>query len=370
MKRILVFGITDNPGGIESVIMNYYKKFNKSNIQLDFLCNTNIVAYEDEIKSLGGQVFRITARSTNLRKYKKELKNFFKCNSYKYDAIWVNVCSLANIDYLKYAKRYGIKRRIIHSHNSQNMDSFARGLLHKFNKLFLKKYATDFWSCSNSASKWFYNKKIINSKKYLLINNAIDCNKFKYNQNTRDEYRNKYNIEKKYVIINVGRLHFQKNQLFILDIFNEYLKINKDAILFLVGDGEDKKAIEQKIELLNLNQYVRLLGKRNDVENLYMMSDLLIFPSLFEGLSLALLEAQASGINIIASDTISEETIMSNNFSTLPLNTPTSEWAEEISKLCLMKDSREYNSNINISRIQNNGFDIDKEVFKLEKELI
>lgn len=124
MYKILVFGMTENPGGVESVIMNYYHYMDKNTFHFDFLCNSyNKIAFEEEIISNGSQTFHFPARSKNYKKYKKELKNFFENNASKYDAIWVNVCSLANIDYLKMAKKYGIKRRIIHSHNSQNMDS-------------------------------------------------------------------------------------------------------------------------------------------------------------------------------------------------------------------------------------------------------
>ena len=201
MKRILVFGITDFPGGIESVIMNYYRNIDKNKIQFDFLCNTENVAYEDEIKKLGGVIYRIPARSKGYFKYKKSINNFFKNYHDKYDAIWVNVCSLANIDYLKIAKKYNIKTRIIHCHTSQNMDSKLRGILHKFNKLFLKKYATNFWSCSASSSSWFYSKSIMNSNKFKIIKNAIDLDKFIFNNKIREEYRRDMKIDDDTIVI-------------------------------------------------------------------------------------------------------------------------------------------------------------------------
>ena len=136
VKKILIFGITHNPGGIENVIMNFYRNINKKKFQFDFLCNTKVVAYEEEIKKMGGKIFKIIARSENYFKYRKELDTFFKENAKNYSAIWVNLCSLANVDYLKYAKKYGIKCRIVHSHCSNNMDSLLRGFLHNFNKLF------------------------------------------------------------------------------------------------------------------------------------------------------------------------------------------------------------------------------------------
>ena len=186
MKKILVFGMTHNPGGIESVIMNFYRNIDRNEIQFDFLCNCKEIAYEDEIKQLGGKVYKITSKSENYFQYKKEIKNFFKENSSKYCAIWVNVCNLNNIDYLKYAKKYNINKRIVHAHNSKSMatsiaQTLKNNVLHNLNKIFITKYATDFYSCSDEASKYFYSKKIIKLNKYTLINNAIDNSKFLYN---------------------------------------------------------------------------------------------------------------------------------------------------------------------------------------------
>ena len=133
--RILVFGMTENPGGVESFLVNYYRHIDRNKIQWDFLCNShNPVAYEDELISLGGRCFHISARSADRQKYRQELDSVFKEHAKEWSAIWVNVCSLANIDYLKVAKEYGIEKRIIHSHNSQNMDNWLRGLFHKWNK--------------------------------------------------------------------------------------------------------------------------------------------------------------------------------------------------------------------------------------------
>lgn len=155
MFRILVFGMTENPGGVESFLMNYFRHIDKSKIQFDFLCNSHeFIAYEEEIRSSGSRIFHITARSKHWKKYSKELKKVFAGHASEWDAIWVNVCSLANIDYLKMAKKYGITKRIIHSHNSQNMDSWLRGILHKWNRLCLAGYATDFWACSENAARW------------------------------------------------------------------------------------------------------------------------------------------------------------------------------------------------------------------------
>ena len=359
MAKVLVFGITENPGGVESVIMNYYRNINKEKIEFDFLCNSNEVAYEDEIKNLGGTIYKITARSKNRKQFKKDLNNVFKK---KYDAIWVNVCSLANIDYLKYAKKNDVKYRIIHSHNSQNMDSKLRMVLHKINKLFISRYATDFWSCSEEASKWFYNKKIMNSDKYKIINNAIDVDKYRYDENIRKTYRNNMHLNEKFIIGNIGRFHFQKNHIFVLQVFKEVLKKDKNAYLILVGQGEEEEKIKNKISEYGIQENVLLLGVRNDISNILQMMDVFLFPSLFEGLPLALIEAQTNGLPIYASSSIPPKAKMVENFYFLDLNNSPEEWADEI-----IKTAKNARNNENYKIIEQKGYSIKKEAKMIER---
>lgn len=365
-KKVLVFGITDNPGGVESVIMNYYKNINKKIVQFDFLCNTEKVVYSDEIKELGGEIHIITARSKNIIKYYKELNDFYKKNAHKYKAIWVNVCSLANIDYLIFAKIYNIPIRIIHSHNSQNMDSKLRGIVHKINKLYISKIATDFWSCSNQASNWFYSKKIINSEKYMMINNAIDLERFKYSEDKRKLYREKLKLNKKIVYANIGRLHFQKNQIFLLDIFYEIKKTQQNAVLLIIGQGEEEENLKQKIKELGIEDSVNLMGVRNDIPDLLNAIDYMIFPSLFEGLSLTLLESQASGLPTFVSNTCDKQTNMSPEYHVIDLEESAEEWAR---KITTTKIKYERNNIVFSKSIREKGFDIKTESKKLERFL-
>ena len=366
MNNVLVFGITDNPGGVESVIMNYYRCIDKTKFQFDFLCNTDVVAYEDEIKRLGGNIYRITARSKNLFKYRKELKEFFKNNHDKYDTVWVNICSLANIDYLKMAKKYKIKNRIIHCHNSQNMDSKLRGLLHKFNRLFIDKYANIFWSCAKDSSPWFFSKKIMDRPTYKVINNAIDINRYEFDEEKRKQKREELGYKDDDIVIgNVGRMHFQKNQIFLLKIFEELLKLNPNYKLQIIGDGEDREKIENYIKEHNLENKVKLLGNRTDVNELYSEMDIFLFPSLFEGLSVALVEAQAASLMIFASkDVIPEEIKMvKSDFHWISLDKNEAEWAEIINE----KYFPEYKRLSTREYLEEAGFDIDAEAKKLER---
>lgn len=367
MIKILVFGITQNPGGVENVIMNYYRRINKDKIQFDFLCNTEEVAYEDEILKIGGKIYRITARSVDRRKYKKELEKFYQAHAGEYNAIWVNVCSLANIDYLKMAKKYNIKYRIIHSHNSENMDSKLRGILHKINKRFIKRYATDFWACSDEAGRWFFSSQIMNSDSYLVINNAIDTDKYKFNEEVRTQYRKELNIENQFVIGNVGRLHFQKNQEFLIDIFNEINQKIDNVRLLIIGQGEDEGKLKDKVTQLNLEDKVQFLGVRYDIPNLLQSMDVFVFPSVFEGLGLALIEAQASGLQTYASkDVIPSVVKMSNDFQFISLNDKPEEWAKIILE---NRKNRNKNEEAYIN-IKKSGYDIQEQTRKIEKYFV
>ena len=364
MKKILVFGITENPGGIESVIMNYYRHIDRKKIQFDFLCNTEKVSYEKEINALGGKIYRITARSQNTKKFKKDMENFFVKHANEYFAIWVNVCSLANIDYLKYAKKYGISKRIIHAHNSQNMDSFLRGILHRFNRILIGRYATDFWTCSDEASKWFYSKKIINSSKYVIIKNAINCDIYKFDKEIRDNYRKQFNIESDELVIgNVGRMHFQKNQEYIIKIFNDINKSIPKSKLFLVGDGPDKGKIEKLIKEYKQQNNIILLGVRDDVNCLMQMFDVFLFPSLFEGLPLAPIEAQAASLPVyLSKGRISSKVIINKKLiHFIDLDEGANRWANII-----INTYKNYDRNLlDMDLIRKSGYDIITEAERL-----
>lgn len=303
MKKVLVFGMTVNPGGVESVIMNYYRHMNKQKIQFDFLCNCPHIAYEDEIKALGGKIFKITSRKENYWRFKTELKKFMKENASKYDMLWVNLCSLVNIDYLVYAKKYGIKKRIIHCHNSSNDAGLMKGIIHMINKKRIGCLATDFWSCSEEAAPWFFSKKIIRSDKFRIIPNAIDVKKFEPNIGIRNSLRKELGLEDMIVIGHVGRFHFQKNHIFLIEIFEELYKRNSNYRLLLVGQGELETNIREKVISKGLSEKVIFCGVRTDVEKLYQAMDLFILPSIFEGLGVVALEAQACLLPCLLSDT-------------------------------------------------------------------
>ena len=365
MKRILVFGMTENPGGVESFIINYYRHIDRNRIQFDFLCNTfQEVAYENELKQLGANVYHIISRRQNRQKFRAQLTDLFKVHAKEWDAVWVNVCSLANIDYLKTAKRYGVKQRIIHSHNSRNMEGLIRRILHEWNKLSLRSYATDYWACSEEAADWFY--KGAARKQTVIIPNAIDVKQYKHDPDRRKEIRYKLGLTDCFVIGNIGRLHFQKNQSFLIDVFAEYRKRRKDAFLLLVGGGEDEAMLKSKADEKGLSPVIYFAGVQHNITDYLDCFDLVLFPSRFEGLSIAALEAQANGLPVLLSDRCSQDTVVNGNVSRLALDVGTDVWCEEIDSL-----RRQGRDSITVieKRFREKGFDLENEIHRLERLL-
>lgn len=368
MKNILVFGMTENPGGVESFIISYYRKMNHKKIHFDFLANTkNQIAYENELSKMGSKVFHIHSRSRHPIKYYKELNSFFRKYAQNYQCIWLNLNSLANIDYLKLAKKYNIPRRIIHSHNSQNMDGRFRGYLHKINKKQIQYYATDYWACSVKAANWFYDDNLMSKVK--IIKNAIDLTRVKFDLNKRRKIRQAYNITNSFVIGNIGRLHFQKNQVFILKIFKELLVKIPNAKLIFVGQGPDRDKLEKLAIEFNINDKVIFAGVQTDISKWLSSFDLFIFPSLFEGFPIAGLEAQANGVPILASDNIiPDDAIINDNLYFLNLKNSPDVWANEILKL---KKTLYRIGDIDvIKNFNNSGYNIDYAARKLETKLL
>lgn len=368
VTKVLVFGMTENPGGVESVIMNYYRNIDRTKIQFDFLCNFyEKIAYEDEILKLGGQTIHFPARSKDYLGYKRKLECFFKEHAKEYDAIWVNVCSLANIDYLKIAKKYGIKKRIIHSHSSQNMDGKLRGYLHQHNKKHIDTYATDFWACSEDAAKWFYDEPIL--KKYVLIHNAIDVDKMKFDPAARQKIRSQLGWDDCYILGNIGRLHFEKNQSFILDVFAELLQSKQEARLVLVGQGEDEEMLKDKISKLCIGDKVYMAGLQSNPGEWLSAFDLFFFPSLFEGLSVVAMEAQANGVPVLASKgVIPSEVVINKNFMLYDLKDGAEEWSRRIlSMMELIKREEPVQIKKNFVAA---GYEINHEGNRLERLLV
>lgn len=370
MKKVLVVGMTHNPGGLESCIMNYIGRIDPNKIVFDFLCSTKTIAYSGEIRKRKGMIFHIDSKSKNPLTYRKQIRNFFKNNSNNYDAIWVNMNSITNLDYLKMAKKFGIKTRIIHSHNSASMYVGIRKMLHRINKVFIKKYATDFWACSEAAGKWFYNNKIIHSDSFKIIHNAIDTDKYKFSSVERSSIRNKYNIDDSSILIgHVGRFTPQKNHERVLSIFSKLLNENSNYMLMLVGDGELKEKIESMAVKAKIRNKIIFTGTVSDTHKYFSAMDYFVLPSLFEGLPVVSIEAQCSGLRTFASTNVPEEACATDLLSLIDLNNSDDEWANYITstKPTDSKERQKYNKIVSKSTYNINTESKALETFFLER---
>ena len=317
-------------GGVESVVMNYYQNINTKNIQFDFICDedsTNIPV--DEIKSLGGNVIFVPPYQ-DLINYQKELKKVFIKKKYKIVHSHINTLSVFP---LRVAKKCGIPIRIAHSHSTTNKKEWKRNLLKTFLKPFSKIYSTHYFACGEVAGRYLFGNKTYNKGNVFLLNNAIKLEKFIYNSDIRKKKRKELGIDdNKLVIGHVGRFVTQKNHSFLLEIFNEVNKKNPNTILLLIGQGPLKDKIKEEAKKMGLENSIKFLGQRSDVNELYQAFDILLLPSLYEGLSVVGVEAQAAGLLCFFSDLVTKELQILETTQFLSLKNDPSIWADSILK--------------------------------------
>lgn len=353
--RVLHIVTTMNRGGLETMIMNYYRNIDRSKVQFDFLVHRNQESdYDQEILSLGGKIYRINHLNPFSFKYRKELKQFFKNHS-EYKIVHCHLDCMSSIP-LSYAKKAGIGVRIAHSHNS-NQDKNLKYLLKLFYKRKISKVSTDLFACGDKAGKWMFG-----NSEFSVINNAINTKQFLFDVNLSNKMREKLNIKDKFVIGHVGRFNEQKNHNFIIDIFKELTLINNNVILLLVGDGNLKNEIEKKVKDLGLSKYVIFYGKCDCINKIMQAFDIFLFPSLYEGLPVTMVEAQASGLKCFISNKVPRECIITDNVVILNLDDSSKNWAININKY-----SNGYIRKNMLKSISDNGFDIEKRVKELEE---
>ena len=350
-------------GGVEAVVMNYYRHIDHSKVQFDFICDddsTNIPY--DEIEKLGGKVILIPPYQ-KVFKYQKELRRVLRDGKYKIVHSHINTLSVFP---LYAAKKVGVPVRIAHSHSTTNKKEWKKNLLKQVLRPFSKKYATNYMCCSELAGRWLFGDKAYDEGKVYLLNNAIDLDKFKYDKKIGDKKRKELGIKEDTIVIgHIGRFVAQKNHNFLIDIFNQFHKKEKNSILLLAGQGPLQEEIKNKVRELGLDDSVKFLGQRNDANELYQAFDVFLLPSLYEGLPVVGVEAQASGLLCFFSDDMTKETKVLDSTVFMSLFNTAEEWTGEI--LTNLKDYQRINTK---SEVSDNGFDIEIEARKLEKYYI
>ena len=347
-------------GGVEAVTINYYRNIDKNKIQLDFICDedsTNI-PYE-EIEKMGGKVIIIPSYSKPF-KYHKELKKVLKEGNYKIIHSNINTLSVFS---LFAAKCAGVPVRIAHSHSTTNKKEKKKNLMKQVLRPFSKVFATDYMCCSELAGRWLFGNKEYDKGNVYLLNNAIDLDKFKYNEALRKKKRKELGIKDDTLVIgHIGRFVAQKNHDYLIDIFNEIHKKNNNSILLLAGQGPLMEDIKNKVKELNLDDSVKFLGQRNDANELYQAFDVFLLPSLYEGLPVVGVEAQASGLLCYLSDDMTKETKVLDITKFMSLNNTPEEWANNI-----LDDVKKYKRIDTSKEMTAKNFNIKEEAKKLEE---
>lgn len=349
-------------GGVESVIMNYYRHINKEKVQFDFIIHKDAEkAYVNEIHSLGGVVYEVTPYSENIIKFTYEIYKIVKIGNY--NIVHSNLNSLSFFPLLA-AYFAGAKIRILHNHTMANKSEGIRSLVKSTLRPLAKIFANQYWACGKDAAEWIYGKKSISRNEVTIVNNAIDLNKFAFNLNLRNKLRSELKVEDCLVIGHVGRFVETKNHRFLIEIFNKLVNIKDDSRLLLVGDGPLAKSIMNKANDLGLIDKILFLGERRDVADLYNAMDIFVLPSLYEGLPVVGVEVQANSLPSLISDTVTKEIKYSNIVFFADITSGIEKWVEKINDIASIKvRTCNYQSNIN-------KFDISKQCQILEQVYI
>ena len=345
-------------GGIESFLINVYRNIDINEIQFDFMayCPKKNM-YEEEIIERGGRIYKLRTPIKNIYNHLKEVDKILKEHR-EYKIIHIHTDYAISYFVAKIAKKYGINV-IIHSHQTKVMNK--KFLIHKLLKRMQSNVADVKLACSMAAAEWMFTRKDNKNGNVKIINNAIDVEKFIYNEQTRNKIRNELGIQDKFVIGHVGRLTAQKNQKFLIEIYNEIYKRNKESVLLIIGNGRLEQKLKEQVKKLHIENNVIFLSNINNVNEYYQAMDVFVLPSLYEGLGIVNIEAQTSGLKTIVSDVVPKEAnIINKNFITIPLKENAKYWATEILK-CNNNYKREDMSKI----VTEKGYNIKQQANKL-----
>lgn len=311
-------------GGLETMLMNYYRHIDRDLVQFDFLTHRDFRAdYDDEIESLGGKIYRLPRLVPWSPSYHKALDNFFAEHA-EYRIVHVHQDCLSSV-ILKAAEKHGVPVRIAHSHTISQNKNF-KYIVKLYYRRQIPRYATQLFACGEAAGEWMFQ-----GAAFEILNNAIDARQYQFDPMRSRQKRLELGIpEDGFVVGHVGRFSPEKNHKFLLDVFAEVHRQQKNAFLLLVGGGSLRPEAEKKVQSLGLNRNVIFTGVRNDVPDLMQAMDLFVFPSLYEGLPVTMIEAQAAGLPCILSEGVPPEACITDNAQRISLEKSPHLWAERI----------------------------------------
>ena len=345
MIRVLEIVSELASGGVENLLLNYFTENDVfKDFTIEFLSYSDKGIVKDKLEKQGFTVYSATPKRKSLRKFYKETKNVIEKGNY--DIVHVHQNHMSFIP-LKIAKKCGVKNRIVHSHNNKiGHESWSKALINQFLRQLCFKYANYYWACGKMAGKWLYGDSC--KKEIFIMPNAVSGDKYRLISEERKlAIRKSYGIENKNVIIQVGRLASEKNQLFSIQILKEIIKENKNYDLLFVGDGPDRKTLENEVISEGLSGYCKFLGNISNVAEVYSIANVLLLPSFFEGLPVTIIESQFMGIPSIISNNVTEEVLLTNLVNQLPLDN-VSVWKDFILSLDINSVKNEYEKNRSI----------------------
>lgn len=358
VARVLHIEISEGIGGIETFLLNIYRNIDRSKVQFDFVSSKDKTAIEEEITELGGRIYRI--KYGNVWGYYYQLLHLILTN--KYTVVHIHKNSAANIIPFLACKRAGVKIIIAHAHNTRPSRGKVTGILHYINRPILNVVCNEKMACSNLAALWMFGKRVVGKKKVKYIKNGIEMERFAYHAETRMMIREKLGLlEDTFVIGNVGRMTRQKNQSFLVDILSEVKKEYKNTKLLICGEGDLENEILHRAEELHVEDSLIMPGRCNNINEMLQAMDVYVMPSLYEGLTVAAVEAQCAGLPTLISDMMSEETVLLKTCKILSLKASAREWAEHVLEYKDVK--REYTGN----EIKRAGYDVKKTADYMQK---
>lgn len=327
MIKILVVGLSNICGGIETYMRNVVSNISNDRVLFDFVnFSKEKLSFEDEFTQKGSKIIYVPNRKENFEEYKSQLIKIYKEEQYEF--IHFHIMSYEAFERIFWAMKYSKSKIIVHSHNAgfgSNAKIHTR-ILHYIGKRVLKSKEFYRVACGYDAGKWMYG-----NKEFEVLNNGVKYDEYKFDEDIRNEIRQKYNINKNEIVFgHTGRIELQKNHDFLIDIFYDYYKKNPNAKLLIVGDGSLRSKIEEKVKKLKIQDNVIFSGFVKNVNKYYSAFDVFLLPSLFEGLSISLVEAQANGLKCICSANIDKTSDISGNVFFVELDDSLAKWTSTI----------------------------------------
>ena len=343
-----------NYGGVEMVVMNYYRHIDRSRVQFDFFAlEGSTLPQREEIEQLGGRVY-VVPKYTHLPQYEKEIIRLFQQNGYKIVHSHMNTLSVFS---LWGAKRAGVPNRIAHNHSTAGKGEGAKNAMKYLLRPFATVYPTRLCACSETAGRWLYGEK-----PFRVFNNAIETGRFAYDPAKREAVRRELGLGDRLVLGHIGRFCYAKNHTFLLEVMAEVCRLRPDAVLLMIGEGELEADARRQTEALGLQDHVRFLGRQKDPAKFYQAMDAFVLPSRYEGLGIVLIEAQAASLPVICSSEVPREAKILPSLQYLSLQDLPAVWAAAAVRAAETTRRRD-----TTAELRQAGFDIGTEAEKLEE---